>query len=634
MLEHPFEAELLPSPQGVESAITVLHIDDDPAFIEMCSELLEMEGERLSVETATSAKEGLEYLSETKPDCIVSDYDMPQMDGLEFLEAVRETHPKLPFILFTGKGSEEIASEAISRGVTDYLQKGGGTDQYTVLANRIQNATAQHRAEREIERRSKWYQRILEYSSDYVLIVNQMGNVSYVSPAIERVMGYTPEETLGNDSFDYIIPEDEEIAMNSFSKTIENPDKEVTVEFRGEAKDGSIRWLEVRGRNFFDDPIINGVMVNVRDITARKEREREVERRNEQLEQVTNRLQNQYEYLFEQLPIMAVVTREENGIPIVEDCNDRFAATLNYRTDEIIDQPLGEFYTSESRKELLEDGGYTRALEGEFTREDRELVAKDGNIVETVLRAIPRHSDSEEPEGTVALYIDITEREEAKREKERLEEFLNIVSHDLRNPLNVAEGHLELAQEDCDSADLDAVEQAHERMKALIEDLLELARSGNQVDEVESIELDDLSKLCWENVATAGASIDIDTDQTILADQSRLRQLLENLFRNAVEHGSTSNRTNAEDAVEHGSDDVNITVGKLEDGFYIADNGPGIPEQDREDVFESGYSTKEGGTGFGLAIVEQIVDAHDWRIAIEESDEGGARFEITNVETK
>jgi signal transduction histidine kinase len=251
-----------------------------------------------------------------------------------------------------------------------------------------------------------------------------------------------------------------------------------------------------------------------------------------------------------------------------------------------------------------------------------------------VLRAIPRHSDSEEPEGTVALYIDITEREEAKREKERLEEFLNIVSHDLRNPLNVAEGHLELAQEDFDSADLDAVEQAHERMKALIEDLLQLARSGNQVDEVKPVELDDLSKLCWENVATADASITVDLDQTILADQSRLRQLLENLFRNAVEHGSTSSQTNTDDTVEHGSGDVNITVGTLEDGFYVADNGPGIPEQDREDVFESGYSTKEEGTGFGLAIVEQIVDAHDWRIAIEESDEGGARFEITNVETK
>jgi PAS domain S-box-containing protein len=595
---------------------------------------LSRESDDFDVITEHEPRQALDRLETDSIDCIVCDYDMPEMNGLEFLEAVREEYPDLPFILFTGKGSEEIASEAISRGVTDYLQKGGGTDQYTVLANRIQNATAQYRAEREIERRSKWYQRILEYSSDYVLIVNQMGNVSYVSPAIERVMGYTPEETLGNDSFDYIIPEDEEIAMKSFSKTIENPDKEVTVEFRGEANDGSIRWLEVRGRNFFDDPIINGVMVNVRDITARKEREREVERRNEQLEQVTNRLQNQYEYLFEQLPIMAVVTREESGMPIVEDCNDRFAATLNYRTDEIIDQPLGEFYTADSREELLEGGGYTRALEGEFTREDRELVTKDGNIVETVLRAIPRHSDSAEPEGTVALYIDITEREEAKREKERLEEFLNIVSHDLRNPLNVAEGHLELAQEDFDSADLDAVEQAHKRMKALIEDLLQLARSGNQVDELKPVELDDLSKLCWENVATADASITVDLDQTILADQSRLRQLLENLFRNAVEHGSTSSQTNADDAVEHGSGDVNITVGTLEDGFYVADNGPGISEQDREDVFESGYSTKEEGTGFGLAIVEQIVDAHDWRIAIEESNEGGARFEITNVETK
>jgi PAS domain S-box-containing protein len=193
MLEHPFEAELLPSPQGVESAITVLHIDDDPAFIEMCSELLEMEGERLSVETATSAKEGLEYLSETKPDCIVSDYDMPQMDGLEFLEAVRETHPKLPFILFTGKGSEEIASEAITAGVTDYLQKSHGQDQYRILKNRIENAVANYRSQRSLQ----VFRSAAEHSGHSIYITDTDGVIEYVNPSFADITGYTPEEAIG-----------------------------------------------------------------------------------------------------------------------------------------------------------------------------------------------------------------------------------------------------------------------------------------------------------------------------------------------------------------------------------------------------------------------------------------------------
>jgi signal transduction histidine kinase len=107
-------------------------------------------------------------------------------------------------------------------------------------------------------------------------------------------------------------------------------------------------------------------------------------------------------------------------------------------------------------------------------------------------------------------------------------------------------------------------------------------------------------------------------DQTILADHGRLRQLLENLFRNAVDHGG---------------EDVAITVGELEQGFYVADDGPGISPDNRDNVFESGYSTSEDGNGLGLQIVKQIVDGHDWDITVTESKEGGARFEITSVET-
>ncbi|GAB6878503.1 hypothetical protein JCM17823_07770 [Halorubrum gandharaense] len=132
--------------------IRVLHVDDEPDFAEMAAASLEREDERFVVDTATSAGSGLDRLNETDFDCVVSDYDMPGENGIEFLKAVRDNVPDLPFILFTGKGSEEVASEAISAGVTDYLQKGTGTDQYTVLANRVTNAVEKWRAEREAER--------------------------------------------------------------------------------------------------------------------------------------------------------------------------------------------------------------------------------------------------------------------------------------------------------------------------------------------------------------------------------------------------------------------------------------------------------------------------------------------------
>lgn len=265
--------------------IWVLHLDDDPGLVDVTGSFLEREG--FQVVSETSAHDALERVNEDGIDCVVSDYEMPEMDGLELLERIREDHPDLPFILFTGKGSEEIASEAISRGVTDYLQKALGSDQYTVLANRIRNAVSQRRAVKEVERRSAWYEQILRHSSDYVLIVDNMGKVSYVSPAIKRVMKYEPEEVVGIDAFDTVHPDDQEYAATALSETIGSPGDEVTVEFRAIDADDEVHWLEARGANFLEDPIIEGVMVNVRDITERKHREQALERQKEHLEGLT-----------------------------------------------------------------------------------------------------------------------------------------------------------------------------------------------------------------------------------------------------------------------------------------------------------------------------------------------------------
>jgi DNA-binding NarL/FixJ family response regulator len=134
--------------------IEILHIEDDPSFADLVATFLEREKDAFTVRTETDPRDALAILEADtcSVDCIVSDYDMPGLDGLAVLERVRETHPEIPFILFTGKGSEEIASEAITAGVTDYLQKAGGTEQYSVLANRIQNAVGGYRAERYMNR--------------------------------------------------------------------------------------------------------------------------------------------------------------------------------------------------------------------------------------------------------------------------------------------------------------------------------------------------------------------------------------------------------------------------------------------------------------------------------------------------
>ncbi|MDZ7746589.1 MAG: PAS domain S-box protein [Halobacteriales archaeon] len=717
--------------------IRVLHVDNDPDFTEMTAMFLEREDEQITVETATSASEGLNYVAENQVDCIVSDYDMPSRDGIEFLEAVREEHSDLPFILFTGKGSEEVASTAISAGVTDYLQKESTASQYTVLANRIRNVVEGATAERERQR----HLNAIETAREGISILND-GQFIYVNEAYANLYGYEPAKLIG-ERWDLIYPDEnvaefrdeilpiventgtwhgetvglradgstfvqdqtiaetdsgelvctvrditeqeerekrldqittrfefaveganlgvwdwdmctDEVQFNEnwaemIGHTLEeiephldawesrvHPDdiddvdaalqahiEEETAyydtEHRMKTADGDWKWIRDIGkvveRNDAGEPI-RAVGIHL-DVTEQKQREQELDQQTKQLEELTAQLEDQYQYLFEQAPVMAVVTRTENGRPIIEDCNQLFVETLGYSKDAVLDRELAEFNTSESRRKLLSEGGYERALNGEFVQEDRELVTNDGETVETLLRAVPRYGVHKDVNGALAFYIDISERKDLEREKNRLEEFTSIVSHDLRNPLNIAGGRVELARDECTSEHLEYAEEALDRMEELIDHLLQLAKSGAHIDETVPIDLETIINNCWQNVETADTAIVTETERVIRADRSRLSQLLENLFRNAVEHGGTA---------------VTITVGELNDGFYVEDDGKGITEADRDDVFETGYSSSEDGTGFGLSIVKQVADAHGWTVQVTDGSEGGARFEITGVE--
>jgi signal transduction histidine kinase len=212
--------------------------------------------------------------------------------------------------------------------------------------------------------------------------------------------------------------------------------------------------------------------------------------------------------------------------------------------------------------------------------------------------------------------------EHMEKQRDQLEEFASVVSHDLRNPLGVVQGYLDLAEETGDPEHFDRCRNAVERMEALIDDLLLLAREGESIAETESIELAEMTNDCWEFVPTEDATLEVDGDVVITGDWSRVQQLFENLFRNAVEHGGG---------------DVTVRVGVLENdsGIYVEDDGNGIPEEKRDQIFSDGYSTAGKGSGFGLTIVQQIVDAHDWNIRVTDSSTGGARFEIivTEIDT-
>lgn len=595
----------------ITDTVCVLHVDDDPDFAGMAATFLEREDSRLSVETVSSADEGLDYLHRADIDCIVSDYDMPGQNGIDFLQTVRNEYPDLPFILYTGKGSEEIASEAISTGVTDYLQKGSATSQYTVLTNRILNAVEQYRARQEAEETQQRLREIAENVTDCVWLFDRDWEETVFVSGYEDVWG-RPKEALEEDPRDFfssVHPDDRDFVRESVGRVLDG--QPTDIEYRI-LKDDETRWVRVKRQPVFDD---NGAVVRIagftRDVTDRKERERGLER---------------YETIVEALgdPIYAV---DADGC--YSFVNEAFVEETGYGRKEILGRHvstiLPETNVERGRtivRELL-SADDKRTATWEMTR-----VTADGERIpsENHLALLPPSEDGEF-RGTAGVVRDITERketeEELRRHNEHLEEFAGIVSHDLRNPLRVIEGRVELAQEDCEREHLAAIESAADRMDRIIEDLLWLARERRGIGALDPVVVQDAVADAWELVADdAGEATLQYADEafattTVKADTDRLAQLLENLLRNAIEHGG---------------EDVTVTVGSLDEGFYLQDDGPGIPGDDREEIFSAGYSTRENGVGFGLSIIKQIADAHDWEIHVTGHSGGGARFEITGVE--
>ena len=917
--------------------IRVLHVDDDPDLAEITASFLEREEPRIAVETASNATEGLERLDapDADVDCVVSDHDMPGPNGIEFLEAVREREPDLPFILYTGKGSESVASEAISAGVTDYLQKGGGTEQYEILANRVVDAVERRRFEREAdrtqahlraitdhsmdaiitidtdsrirfanpaverlfgyapaelegeeitmlmperkreahrealaryhatgERSMDWsavefpgkhrdgrviplsisfgefeedgerrfvgiirdvtererHRAFVEQSSDIVTALDANGTFQYASPSVERILGHDPAEMVGEYAFSYVHPEDRERVVEAFARSVTGEESDPTVEYRLEDADGGYLWVESVGSNRLDEHEVSGFVINTRDISDRKRREEKLSRLREWTQDLN------YTRTVEETAQLAADAADEiigaglSGVHLLTEAGDALEpialaesvpsvfdeqpaydraaspgtlaalAWEAYRSDQPLDvgelsaldrldeetpaesvvlHPIGDhglFVISSPEPNAFTETDVLIAeilanhLEAALDRVAREtslerlhdatrsLIRADspaeiaervvdaaeevlgfsvvtvrlydedaGGLVPTAVsegvgEVLPERGvfdpgggsltwkafEAGEPHvygdieaaggvdagtglrslmilpvgehGTIAVgetepdVFDGTDEHlarilataaetalnaaartsrlhersaELERQNDRLEEFASVVSHDLRNPLNVAQGRVELARDECDSEHLDAVTGAHERMDTLIADLLTLAREGERVSETQPIRLSVVVESCWDTVETADATLTLGDDLWLRADESRLRQLVENLMRNAVEHGGSDASITVGalgGGAADGGDDATEGEATNQIGFFVEDDGPGIPEDDREQVFDAGYSTSQEGTGFGLRIVEQVATAHGWSVRVTEGRDGGARFEVTGVE--
>ena len=584
-------------------SIRVLHVDDDPEYASLATTVLERHRDRFEVETATSAEAGLNRLAAAEFDCVLSDYDMPERDGLEFLDAVQADYPDLPFVLLTGQGNEDIASEAIAAGVSDYLQKAPGTDQFELLASRIEDHVERARTERalaESEAHLRQAQSVAGLGSWHLDV--ESGDLHW-SEAVHRLFDRSPESALTYEEFlDYVHPADRDMVDAEWQAALAGADYDV--EHRIVTERGETRWVRERADVVFDEAGDSKTALGVvQDVTDRRERTVEIER---------------YE---------AIVERTEDGI-LVFDADGRFEF-VNRPVVEATGIPradwIDEHVSLLSDRDLVSadevaalETGIEDVVAGEATEVRVEVSPDRETHFEVRLTPFETGSTTDRVIGFSRDVTDRRERERALvRKNDRLERLTRIVGHDVRNPLNVAIGSLQLGREADDEEHFERVARALDRMDALLDDLLTVAQTGNRVGDCDPVDLAAACRECWESIETGDATLRTDGVPRVRAEGTCLGQLLDNLLRNAVRHGGP---------------DVTITVGDVAGGFYVADDGPGFPVDDPSTVFETGFSTDEGGTGLGLSIVEEIAAAHGWEVRATSSNAGGARVEILGVE--
>lgn len=337
---------------------------------------------------------------------------------------------------------------------------------------------------------------------------------------------------------------------------------------------------------------------------------------------------------FDALPGQAVVLDLSGRILTTNRAWREFAATNGQNSDHVGTNYLAvceasddeqAVRTAEAIRSLVEEDRETVSVEYPCHTPDRERWF--------TMRALRFAHEGEK--YLLVHHHEITDRKRAeldlRAQNDRLETVAGVLSHDLRNPLNVALGRADLldseSETDTGRADetdtgradetehLAALTRSLERMEAIVENALVLA-ADEEVTDTRRVELDDRADEAWRQVQTGDVSLVLAESVAFQADSDLLAHVFENLFRNAAEHGARQ-----------------VTVGACESGFYVEDDGPGIPAEEREQVFEASYSTAADGTGLGLAIVRQVVEAHGWSVSATESAPRGTVGDVRRMKS-
>ncbi|WP_336326077.1 hybrid sensor histidine kinase/response regulator [Halovenus sp. HT40] len=593
-------------------------------------------GQSVDVRAVADEQAALAVLAEADIDCLLVS-DRLEADVVEFITSIRSRDCAVPIGLLAFDGSESLAGAATRAGVSEYIPVESGTD--LDLLTRVDSLLEAQEGLRSVE--LDGIEAAIEHAADAVVITDDEGVIEYVNPAFENLTEYDRAEAIGRTPRILKSGEQGQAYYEQMWETIlDGKVWEETIINETRSGEQYIAHQTVAPVTGADGAIERFVGIQ-RDITRQQRLEEQVERSETTLSRlydITAHFDGDLETKIETVLQMAA---EQLGYEIgyftriADDKQEILAAVGDHESIEAgKTDPLERTYcrkTIESDEPVIIGDAVTEGWEGDPAVEEfglrcyagaRVLVDEElygtlcfGGREPTDRLILDAHKSTVR---TLANWVGYEiEREQYSRkleqQNERLERFASAVSHDLRNPLTVAQSYVSLARSgDTDADALDNVAEAHQRMEGIIDDTLTLAREGELVEEPATVSLRSIATDCWQHVDTEDASLDVETETTLRADPDKLRHVFENLFCNAITHGGS---------------DVTVRVGALQEGFYVEDDGPGIDDDAKDEVFEFGYTADEG-SGFGLAIVETVAQAHDWRVRVTDSDAGGARFEF------
>lgn len=718
----------------------VLLVDDEKDLLLVTQKFLEKELPKFNFHAVHTAYEAIETLEESHFDIIVSDYQMPGMDGLELLEWLRKQDNLTPFVMFTGRGREEVAIRALNLGADYYLRKSRDPESlYKELSHIIESVvehrktvealkhserekalilsstpdnitfqnrelaiswaneaaaisadlrpeelvgrfcfevwnqrsapcpecpvvqairtgephqgerttpdkrvwsirgypvrdeageiigavevtreiTAQKRAEGALLETEANYRTLVEHSLQGILVF-QDGAIKFANPVIEEISGYSLEELFQftpSDLQNLIYPDYRSMFWEYIASLLKGEIESKRHEYQICPKDGGFRWVEA-----FSIPISYqnkpAVQASVLDITERKQTERALQQAYEKREEL--------EHIINRSPAVVFLWQNAAGWPVefVSDNVAQFGYTPgDFYSGEVLFADI--IHPQDLNRIANEVEKYSQDGRQEFVQEYR-IIAKTGEIYWVDDRTWIRRG----PDGAITHYqgiiVDISERIQTektlKRQKEELSEFVHTMAHDLRSRLLFIDGYASILQENYDPAYAERISRNVGSMSKILNRSVALADAGLVIEKDEEVDLDQLvsevaESIIPENIRYLQAKL-----PTVRGDQEKLVQVFQNLFENAVIHATASR--------------IEIQRQDLIDGLQILvkNDGTPIPAENRPKLFQQGFTTKEGEGGLGLAIVQRIVEAHDWKISLLENPETTFCLEIPNEE--